>query len=405
MAGTAAQDSVVRFHRFCASAHALARCLTAVIPEFGDQLFSCVAHEILDGAPPEVGDAPPQGVWLRSSSGGAGGYIFIGPPGSPHFYMRDKPEDVDEAEMQVQRKVPPGRLVAMVDNFLKQAHRLASGQSIPVHTFGCQQFELACPPGEQPRAAAAHVLLDNALRTARGETAAGAMRTSMGQYLEAMLTLGTLAAADEASKEIAAMREACAADAPLASLALLRPALAKKLPNDRATHALISKTFECLGAGGNAERMLGRVVADYAEAGQAALLTTWIDDAILAMREQVEAAKDARSMDDHGHALYRAAALGYTARAVAQILLEIVAPALWPPGTTRDLLEHYVGMAEETTVRTAYALVIAAINAGSGLALEHHRAAVKAQGAEKADELIEQYFFYPRCDRNLLVDT
>jgi hypothetical protein len=226
----------------------------------------------------------------------------------------------------------------------------------------------------------------------------------MGRYLDLLRTAKPAEAAEAASADITAMRAVCAADARLAALSLLRPSLARALPADGSADRLIHKSFESLTAGGDAERMLGRVVMDYTQAGQAALLAAWLDETLLAARDHIEAAKQARSIDAHGDALFSAAAAGFAARAVAQILLQIVAPPLWPPGLTHDMLDGYVGQAEEPTVRTAHALSIAAINAGSGLALERHHAAVQAQGPAKADELIEQYYFYPRCDRNLLVD-
>jgi hypothetical protein len=398
-----AEAASLQFDRFCVFSRAAARCLTAVVPDFCDMLFGRVARQMLDGAPSDVDEDATEGVWLRSP-GERPGYIFIGPSGGQHFYTRDKPAGIDDAQMKLQSEVPPGRLIGQIRAMVMDAERLTAGEPVAARSHDGAATQIAAPSGAAAKAAEARGQLQNALWVAEDRTAAGALRRSMGRYLEAFATVPAAEAASSASQDIVTMREACAADARLTTLALLRPALARALPSDGSQSGLIAKSFESLGAGGDPERMTGKVVRDYAAAGQATLLTAWLDATILGLRDDVKAAKNASTIDSHGTALYRMAAAGYAARSVADVLRNGVAPSLWPSGISSEILDHYIGQAEEKVVRASHALVIAAINAGSGLALVRHRAAVKAEGLAKAKELIDEYYFYPSRDLNLLTD-
>jgi hypothetical protein len=101
--------------------------------------------------------------------------------------------------------------------------------------------------------------------------------------------------------------------------------------------------------------------------------------------------------------LAQAAAFGFTAWALSDIVRLHVPKERWPATLTEQKLAGYNSTAEETVVRGSIKLEIGCINTCSRSALDRHIVAVRERGPAWADELIEDYWYYPRFMRPVLL--
>ena len=114
-------------------------------------------------------------------------------------------------------------------------------------------------------------------------------------------------------------------------------------------------------------------------------------------------ALDAAAVRDHLELLSQAVAFAFAAWATTELMLARVPAEQWPSGMTREKLSGYSAVAEEGVVRGQIALGVGCINTTTRAALDRHIAGVKARGPAWADELIDEYWYYPRSARGLLL--
>jgi len=385
---------------WCSSVESMLRCLTAVTPETGDRAFGRTL-DILSGGASNPGPLDPAGEWFRSAAGEPPGYIFIGPQGRDHHFQAAAPEGVDPDAMRVMPPAPTGRLRSEIEAAAKSAAMVASGEKGAIEGDG-GRIIAPCAESDRPAVAALSELLKAALLLGDPATDSLLLRQSAATFQQAAGQEPAARAAAAAVQILALRSKSYLVDAPLWAVAMLRQDALARLGAD-ASPPLAAKLFDVSGFLSHPEEALRQAVSDLTWARQGQVVMAVCDAALDQAERAVESALAAQDVLSHQAGLYSAAGSAYLAMRVAEIMLGDVAPSLWPQGFAASVLGGYATKTEEIVVRAQHALAVACINAGNGLASRVHRAEVAAAGASKANELIEDYWFYPRAARPALL--
>lgn len=398
----------------------LVRCLVAVTPEFGCSLFPLV---MTGGALAGPGVAPGQGRWYRVPPG----FFYIGPEGGDHHYQRDPPADVPPDEIQDAGITPDRRLLGELDQFLPEVEAAGAGAAVPLRTREGQPVSVqsggddlatlqelarilsgardACRPGYNAAVTAQiHAAVVEQLPTA-----------ASGDAPQAFLGLLRAGAAG-----VLDLRQRCAADARLTALFFVQSRLCEmaleQCHGGRLDAIAVSRLFGMAVESGSVahdpERMLARIVLDFAGAGLGDQILALCDEALSSAEREVEEALNAADLPTHAGRLYAAAHFAFADMRLAEVFRDQVTPSAHPAKVTGDLLEGYARNAEEIVVRAGHALVVGCVNRGSGAALERHISQVRAarqeggpqQAQARVEMLIEDLHFYPRYYAKVLTE-
>ena len=384
---------------WCEYAESMVRCLTAVTTESGDQAFGGMV-DIVGGGSSNPGQISATGEWFRAVEGEREGYIFIGPEGRDHHFQEHPPNGVDPASMKPMPPTPTGRLWREIEAALGQARVLLAGESSSVG--GAGPLVLRCEEADLPRVQAVAAVLEGACLLCRPGTRALLLRQSAQAFRDAA-PRGTLARLEASSAEITTLRTRCLADAPLWAVAMLRRVALTRIIGEGQMPPLGLKLFDISGVLDDPGEALRQTVADLAYAHHGDVVMMICDAALERAETTVQSALDAESVQVHQMWLYEAAGQAYAAMRIAELMRNKVAPKLWPQDITDALLGGYIAQTEEIVIRAGQALAVGCINAGSRAAFHRHRIQIAAAGPAKADELIEEYWFYPRAARPLLL--
>jgi hypothetical protein len=388
-----------RIEDWCECAESMVRCLTAVTPDAGDQAFGWV-QDIAGGGSSNPGQISAAGDWFRTVDGKRQGYIFIGPEGRDHHFQEHPPDGVDPASMKRMPPTPIGRLWREIEAALGQARALVAGESSTVGAAG--PLVLRCEEADLPRVRAVAAVLEAACLLRQPGTSALLLRQSAQAFRDAAAS-GMPARLEAASAEITALRARCLADAPLWTVAMLRREALTRVIGEGPMPPLAFKLFDVSGVLGDPEEALRQTVSDLAYARHGDVVMMVCDAALERAETAVQSALDAQTVQVHQGWLYEAAGQAHAAMRIAELMRDKVAPKLWPQHVTDALLGGYVAQTEEIVIRAEQALAVGCINAGNRAAFHRHRTAIAAAGPAKADELIEEYWFYPRAARALLL--
>jgi hypothetical protein len=383
---------------WCEWAESMVRCLTAVMPETGDRAFGRML-DVVEGGPSNPGPISAAGDWFRAMPGERQGYIFIGPEGRDHHFQADAPDGIDPASIKLMPPTPTGRLWREMEAALSQARTLAAGEASSVKGAG-GPMALHCEEADLPRIRAVATLLDAALLQRQQGTAAMLLRESAQAFLAAAGDVP--ARLQAASAEIMALRARFLADAPLWAVAMLRQQALTRIIGAGPAPVLAFKLFDVSGVLGDPQEALRQTVWDLAIARHGDVVMAVCDTALERAETAVQSALDAQWVQAHQSWLYEAAGHAYAGMRIAEVMRANVAPTLWPQDITDALLGGYAAQTEEIVVRAGQALAVTCINSGNRSAFRRHKAQVAANGPAKADELIEDYWFYPRGARDAL---
>jgi len=387
-------------YKWVVHAEQLARCLVATIPSHTDGGYSEMAAIFIDGKPPQVDESKPEGTWVNCKPG----YAFIGPPGGAHFFTTVPPEGVPDEAMVTEQLEPPGRLFAAVQEALNTAERLFAGQEVEATLTG-QRIAFTCPAEHLADVKQVGEQLASALSAAQPNYNHDALRQQAGLQFEGLSSgrsaLQTARALGAAAMD---MRARQMLDAWLFTVVFVRARLAESLPADApGASRLIDMSFDGSVAAYDPERMLMSIVEDYVKAGHLALVIQILDQALELGRTNRQQALAAADVRWHFTYLAQAAAFGFTAWALSDLMRCRVPKERWPATLNEQKLAGYNSTAEETVVRASIALEIGCINTGNRGALDRHIAGVRERGPAWADELIEDYWYYPRFLRPVLL--
>lgn len=381
----------------------MVRCLTAIEPEIGDRAFGRML-DVVCGGPSNPSAINPAGEWFRSADGDRPGYIYIGPSGQDHHFQASAPDGVDLTTMRPMPPSPVGRLWAEIDAAMQSAKMLVSREKTTIEGQGGRLIAV-CDEADLPTAAALLKILEVASLYHEPDADSVLMRRSAGAFLAA---LGQPAEAQlaAATGEIMRLRSNYLANAPAWGVSVVRSEALKRFLDTQAKAAgLDAKLFDASGFLSSPEEAFRQCVSDLARAQHGDIVMAICDLALGQAEDAVQSALDAEDVTTHQATLYAAAGWSYAGMRIAEIMRGDVAPSLWPADLTEQLLGGYATKTEEIVVRCQEALAVACINAASGQAARRHRAQVAAEGSAKADELIEDYWYYPRAARPMLLPS
>jgi len=292
---------------------------------------------------------------------------------------------------------PEGWLWREIDMKLREALRLAAGDS-PNESGPAQ---MVCETADKPRAHAIAEVIRAVKLLPEPETAAMMLRQSAHNFLTKRDGFSEMLEA--ACSPVMAMRDNFVVDAPVWAVIMLRREMLTRIVQDGPVPSLAFKLFDVSGVLSDPEEAIRQAISDMAQAGHGYVVMAVCDWALEHAESAVQAALDAQNVRDHQAWLYKAAGHAFAAMRVAEVMKSKVAPLLWPAEIKDAKLGGYIASTEEIVVRAHQALVVACINAGNRSAFRQHKAQVKAGGERKADELIEDYWFYPRAARDALL--
>ena len=385
---------------WCDCAESMVRCLTAVTPDYGDRAFGRTLESVAAG-PLTPGLVDPAGDWFQTTEGRKAGYIFIGPAGGDHHFQADVPDGVDLAAIRPMPLSPAGLLWREIGATLEQARSLAAGKPSSVHGADGPMAP-QCEAADLPRVREVAALLEAAFQLRDAGVEAALLGQSMQAFL-AGIGGGLPGAVQAAGADIMGLRSRYLASAPLWAVAMLRQEVLTRLLGPGPAPPYAYKLFGSFSALCEPWEAMRQGVADLAAAHQGEAIMAVCDAALEQAEAAVQSALDAGSIAAHQAELYHAAGHAFTAMRIAEVMRDNVAPGLRPKDLTGALLGGYVAQTEEIVVRAGQALAVTCVNAGSRAAFQRHRAQVAAEGPGKADELIEEYWFYPRTARGALL--
>lgn len=358
-------------------AASIARCIAATTPALADTMFSTMREA---GALSESG-------WYRMSGADPAGTVWLTPHGGDHRYQTAPPGDIDATALPLAPPMVRGRLKAEADAFLRDARTLAGGDAIAINGG---RIPIA-PSGDTVNAAATVVtMLESATALFDPASIAARLRDNALRFLRDLPQHGP-AALDIATATIDAQRADFSAHGPILTLAQLRAATAAPLVVTSPPPALLYKLFDPFGPRADPAQAVRLAIQDLTGAGHGPELLGFLDARLAQAEAARDRALDSRSVVTHGTALYEAAGEAWTAMQLAQTL----------PQTARTTA--IADAARSIVLRATHALVVDSINLGSGAALLRHRTQIATDGPARADELIEQCWFYPRALRATLL--
>jgi hypothetical protein len=386
--------------KWIVQAEQFARCLVATNPYCMDEMYSQMAAIFIDGKPPQLNESKPEGTWVSFNPG----YAFIGPPGGAHFFTVVRPEGVPDAAMMENQLEPPGRLFVAVQEALRTTERLASGQEVEVILSG-QRIAFKSPAEHLEDVKQVGIQLASALSAAQLNYNHDVLREQAGLPIEGLSSgKSPLEIARWLGAAAMEARARMTLDARVFTLMFVRARLAECLPVDAPrAFQLILKSFEGAGVEYNPEWMLTEIVLAYVEAGFLTLVIQVLDQALELARTNRQQALAGADLRWYFTYLAQAAVFGFSAWALSDIVRLHVPKERWPAKLTEQKLAGYNSTAEETMVRGSIALVIGCINTFNRGALDRHIAAIQERGPAWAHELIEDYWYYPRFMRPVLL--